>query len=157
MVQRRTFDLVVFTVGWCVASSFAPPAARSDQVSDFYAGKNVQLVIGYATGGGYDDYARMLGRHIGRHIPGNPTIVVQNMPGAGSNKAASYVALQAPKDGTAIGAVQAGAILHPLLSDQGVPHDPSKLIMLGSANRSVYLCAVRSDATVTSFQEALDK
>ena len=85
------------------------------------------------------------------------TVIVQNIPGAGSNKAASYVALQAPKDGTVVGAVQAIAITQPLVSDQPVPHDPSKLIMLGSANRSVYFCVVRSDAPVKSFQEAFEK
>jgi len=85
------------------------------------------------------------------------TVIVQNIPGAGSNKAASYVALQAPRDGTVIGAVQAIAITQPLISDQPVPHDPSKLIMLGSANRSVYFCVVRSDAPVKSFQEAFEK
>jgi tripartite-type tricarboxylate transporter receptor subunit TctC len=95
--------------------------------------------------------------HLGKYIPGNPTVVVQNMPGAGSIKATSYLALQAPADGTAIGAVQAGAILQPLLSSQPITHDPSKLIMLGSANRSVYLCAVRSDAPVKTFRELFDE
>jgi tripartite-type tricarboxylate transporter receptor subunit TctC len=82
---------------------------------------------------------------------------VQNIPGAGSNKAAAYVALQAPKDGTVIGAVQAIAITQSLISDQPVPHDPSKFIMLASANRSVYFCVVRSDAPVKSFQETFEK
>jgi tripartite-type tricarboxylate transporter receptor subunit TctC len=82
---------------------------------------------------------------------------VQNLPGAGSNKAASYVALQAPRDGTVIGAVQAIAITQPLVSDQAVPHDPSKFIMLGSANKSVYFCVVRADAPVKSFGEVFDK
>jgi tripartite-type tricarboxylate transporter receptor subunit TctC len=108
-------------------------------------------------GGGFDTYARLVGRHLGRFVPGNPTVIVQNMPGAGSNKAASYVALQAPRDGTAIGAVQAIAITQPLVSDQPVPHDPSKFIMLGSANRSVYFCVVRSDAPVKSFAETFTK
>jgi tripartite-type tricarboxylate transporter receptor subunit TctC len=113
--------------------------------------------VGSAVGGGFDTYARLVGRHLGRFIPGNPTIIVQNIPGAGSNKAASYVALQAPKDGTVIGAVQAIAITQPLISDQPVPHDPSKFIMIASANRSVYFCVVRSDAPVKSFQETFDK
>src|SRR5499433_3204521 len=76
--------------------------------------------------------------------------------GAGSNKAASYVALQAPKDGTAIGAIQSGAILQPLISDQPIPHDPSTFVMLGSANRSVYLCVLRADAPVKRFEELFD-
>jgi tripartite-type tricarboxylate transporter receptor subunit TctC len=131
-------------------------AAAQDAVEVFYRGKTVTITVGSAAGGGFDTYARLVARHLGKYVPGTPTIIVQNIPGAGSNKAASYLALQAPKDGTAIGAVQAGAILQPLLSDQTVPHDPSKFVMLGSANRSVYLCLVRSDAPVKTFQEALD-
>jgi tripartite-type tricarboxylate transporter receptor subunit TctC len=138
----------------CLAAN---AASAQDAVEAFYRGKTVTITVGSAVGGGYDTYARLVGRHLGRHIPGNPTIVVQNIPGAGSNKAASYMALQAPKDGTAIGAIQSGAILQPLISDQPIPHDPSKFIMLGSANRSVYLCVVRADAPVMSFQEAFDK
>jgi tripartite-type tricarboxylate transporter receptor subunit TctC len=79
------------------------------------------------------------------------------MPGAGSNKAAAFVALQAPKDGTAIGAIQPGAVLQPLIYDQPVPHDPSKFIMLGSGSYSVYLCMLRGDAPAKSFQEVLSK
>jgi tripartite-type tricarboxylate transporter receptor subunit TctC len=139
------------------AACLATNAAAQDAVEAFYRGKTVTITVGSAAGGGFDTYARLVARHLGKYIPGSPTIIVQNIPGAGSNKAASYLALQAPKDGTAIGAVQAGAILQPLLSDQAVPHDPSKFVMLGSANRSVYLCLVRSDAPVKTFQEAFDK
>jgi tripartite-type tricarboxylate transporter receptor subunit TctC len=135
----------------------ANAAQAQDAVEAFYRGKTVTITVGSAVGGGYDTYARLVGRHLGRHIPGNPAVVVQNIPGAGSNKAATYVALQAPKDGTAIGAIQSGAILQRLISYQTVPHDPSKFIMLGSVNRSVYLCVVRSDAPVKTFQEAFDK
>jgi tripartite-type tricarboxylate transporter receptor subunit TctC len=138
----------------CLATN---SAAAQNAIEAFYRGKTVTITVGSAVGGGYDTYARLVARHLGKHIPSNPTIVVQNIPGAGSNKAASYLALQAPKDGTAIGAVMSGAILQPLLSDQAMPHDPSKFIMLGSANRSVYFCVVRSDAPVKSFQEAFDK
>jgi tripartite-type tricarboxylate transporter receptor subunit TctC len=148
----RSHALVVAAA--CLAAS---AACAQDAVEAFYRGKTVTITVGSAVGGGYDTYARLVGRHLGRHIPGNPTVVVQNIPGAGSNKAASFVALQAPKDGTAIGAIQSGAILQPLISDQPIPHDPSKLIMLGSANRSVYLCVVRADAPVKTFQEAFDK
>jgi tripartite-type tricarboxylate transporter receptor subunit TctC len=135
----------------------AGAAFGQDAVETFYRGKTVTITVGSAVGGGYDTYARLVGRHLGRHIPGNPTVIVQNIAGAGSNKAASYVALQAPRDGTAVGAVQAGAILQPLLSDQAVPHDPSKFVMLGSANKSAYLCLVRSDAPVKTFRELFDR
>ena len=97
---------------------------RRTRSKSFYRGKTVTIIVGSAVGGGFDAYARLVGHHLGRFIPGNPTVIVQNIPGAGSNKAASYVALQAPKDGTVIGAVQAIAITQPLISDQPVPHDP---------------------------------
>jgi tripartite-type tricarboxylate transporter receptor subunit TctC len=152
MPSRLPVALIVAAA--CLAANAAP---AQDAVEAFYRGKTVTITVGSAPGGGYDTYARLVARHFGRYIPGNPTIVVQNIPGAGSNKAASYVALQAPKDGTAIGAVQAGAIAWPLISDQPVPHDPSKFIMLGSANRSVYFCVVRSDAPVKTFAEVLTR
>ena len=115
----------------------------------------MRITVGSAVGGGFDGYARLVGRHFGKHIPGNPTVVVQNIPGSGSNKAASYVAMQAPKDGTAIGAIQPGAVLQTLHSDQPLPHDPSKFIMLGSAASGVYLCLVRSDAPVKTLRGGL--
>ena len=83
-----------------IAACFAANAAPAqDAVETFYRGKTVTIVVGSAVGGGFDAYGRLVGRHLARFIPGNPTVIVQNIPGAGSNKAASYVALQAPKDG----------------------------------------------------------
>ena len=98
-----------------------------------------------------------MARHFGKHVPGQPTIVVQNMPGAGSNKAASYIYSVAPKDGTAIGAIFPGAILQPLFGDTTVQHEPNKSIYLGSANSDVYHCFWRTDAPAKNFREALDK
>jgi tripartite-type tricarboxylate transporter receptor subunit TctC len=135
----------------------AGAASAQDPIEAFYRGKTVTIVVGSAVGGGFDAYARLAGRHLARFIPGSPTIVVQNIPGAGSNKAASYVALQAAKDGTVIGAVQAVAVTQTLVSDQKLPHDPSKLTMLGSVNSSVFFCVVRADAPVKSFQEVFEK
>ena len=114
------------------------------------------MIVGSSSGGGYDTYARLLARHFGAAMPGNPTVVVQNMSGAGSNRAAGYIYSVAPKDGTAIGAIFPGAVLQPLLSDVPVPHDPSKLIYLGSANSDVYVCYVRSDAAVQDLQGRAD-
>ncbi len=79
---------------------------------------------------------------MGKYIPGNPTIVPQNMPGAGGNKAAGYVYSVAPRDGTAIGALFPGGILAPLLGDTPIQHDPAKFIFVGSANSDVYTCVV---------------
>jgi tripartite-type tricarboxylate transporter receptor subunit TctC len=137
-----------------VASAQIP---GKDAVEQFYRGRTINIYVGLAVGGGYDGYARLLARHFGKYIPGNPTIVPQNMPGAGSNKAAGFVYGQAPKDGTAIGAIQPGAVLAPLLTDQPVQHDSRKFIYLGSANGDIYLCFVRADAPVKSFAETFSR
>jgi tripartite-type tricarboxylate transporter receptor subunit TctC len=132
-------------------------AAAQDAVEAFYRGKQINIVVGSSAGGGYDTYARLLARTMSVAIPGNPAIVVQNMSGAGSNRAAGYIYSVAPKDGTAIGAIFPGAVLQPLLSEQPVPHDPSKFVYLGSANSDVYVCYVRSDAPVKTFKDVLEK
>src|SRR5215213_8503870 len=132
-------------------------AAAQDAVETFYKGKQIALVVGSSAGGGYDTYARLLARTMGAAIPGNPSIVVQNMSGAGSNRAAGFIYAVAPKDGTSIGAIFPGAVLQPLLSDAPVQHDPNKLVYLGSANSDVYVCYVRSDAPVKTFKDVLDK
>src|SRR5215217_7038 len=85
------------------AAMLAAPQVRADDVADFYKGKRINLIVSYGTGGGYDVYARVLSRHMSRHIPGNPNIIIQNMPGAGSLRGANYIYNVAPKDGTAFG------------------------------------------------------
>lgn len=131
----------------------ATAAAAQDSVEQFYKGRQIAMIVGSSAGGGYDTYARMLSRPFGNAIPGNPTVVVQNMSGAGSNRAAGYIYSVAPKDGTAAAAIFPGAVLQPLLSEQPVPHDPSKLVYLGSANSDVYVCYVRTDAAVKTFKD----
>src|SRR3970040_1338109 len=95
-------------------AAVATPDARADAVADFYKGKQINVVVGYGPGGGYDVYTRLLARHMPRHIPGNPIMVIQNMPGAGSLRAGHYVANVAPKDGTMLGVFGAPAALEPL-------------------------------------------
>ncbi len=130
-------------------------AAAQETVEQFYRGKQIQLVVGSSAGGGYDTYARLLARYLGEYIPGQPTVVVQNMSGAGSNRAAGYIYSVAPKDGTAIGAIFPGAILQPLLGGAPVQHEPAKFLYLGNANSDVYVCFVRADAPVKEFKDAL--
>src|SRR5438045_8611701 len=98
-----------------VCACLALPAQAQDPAAQFYRGKQINLYIGTSAGGGYDTYARLLARRFGNYIPGNPAIVPQNMPGAGSNKLASFMYSLAPRDGTAIGAIFSGAILQPLI------------------------------------------
>jgi tripartite-type tricarboxylate transporter receptor subunit TctC len=147
--------LRLFVTAALIALALAPARAQ-DAVAQFYKGKQINIYVGSSAGGGYDTYARLLARRFGSYIPGNPTVVVQNMPGAGSNKAAAYIYSVAPRDGTAIGAIFSGAILQPLLGDP-VQHDPSKLVYLGNANNEVFLCLARTDAAVQSFKDALSR
>lgn len=127
---------------------------HADSVAQFYAGKTLHLVIGYAPGGGYDLYARTLARHIGRHIPGRPHIVVQNMPGAGSIKAANFLYTIAPKDGTTFGGFSRGAYLDPLLGRAaGTQYDAPKFGWLGSISSEVGVCAFRAAVGIRSFAD----
>lgn len=136
------------------------PATASEEsaAAKFYAGKQIDLIIGSAPGGGYDLYARVLAHHMDRHIPGHPGIVPRNMPGAGSNKAAGYLYSVAPKDGSTMGAIYSGAVMEALLGDKSkLQHDPAKFIYLGSANNEVGVCVLRPDAPAKSFKEMLQK
>jgi tripartite-type tricarboxylate transporter receptor subunit TctC len=132
--------------------------ARADEVADFYKGKRVTLLVSYGPGGGYDVYARVLARHIGRHIPGNPNIVVQNMPGAGSLRGANYLYNVAPKDGTMFGTFARNmAMLGLLKSGQNVQFDPRKFTWLGSSSslaNDAYVLILRRDAKVKSIEDA---
>jgi tripartite-type tricarboxylate transporter receptor subunit TctC len=139
-----------------IATLCATQAAAQNPVAEFFKGKQISIVVGSSAGGGYDTYARLLARHLGKHIPGNPVIVPSNMPGAGSNIAAAYVYNVAPKDGTVIGAVQTAAVLDPLFADKArLKHDSSKFIYLGSATVDYYVCVIRADAAVKEFKDAL--
>jgi len=148
--------ITTITMTTIVVSTISPPAQAQDQVAQFYRGKQINLYVGSTAGGGYDAYARLLARKFSSYIPGNPAIVPQNMPGAGSNKLAGYIYSVAPKDGTAIGAIFSGAIVQPLFGDP-VQHDPSRLIYVGNANIEAFLCLARTDAPVKTFRDAFDK
>jgi len=106
----------------------ALPPARAD---DFYKGKSINLIIATATGGGYDTYARLIARHLGRHIPGQPAIVPQNMPGAAGIRAANYLYAAAPKDGTAVGMLDQATYLDQVLGTPGLTADATRLNWIG--------------------------
>ncbi|HEX9463319.1 MAG TPA: hypothetical protein VGB82_12040, partial [Alphaproteobacteria bacterium] len=140
---------------WAAICASAAAVLADEPVAQFYKGRQINIVIGSSVGGGYDTYGRLVGRYLGAHIPGQPTIVPMNMPGAGSNRAAYYVYAVAPKDGTVIGAIFAAAIIEPLLGTKPVQHDASKFLYLGSANNDVFTCLVRADAPAKTYQDAL--
>jgi tripartite-type tricarboxylate transporter receptor subunit TctC len=132
--------------------------AHADAAADFYRGRTVNLVVGYGPGGGYDLCARLVARHIGRYIPGNPAVVVQNMPGAGSLRAANYLYTVAPNDGATIGTIARDMPLLAILGNiSGVRFDPRKFTWLGSSSNfadDAHILMVRSDAPVKSIEDA---
>ncbi len=136
-------------------AAFMPQAARAQGPAAFYAGKTVELDIGYSVGGGYDLYGRLLARHLGKHIPGSPTILPKNMEGAGSLRLANYLYMAAPHDGTVIGTLARGIAFDPLLSEGGAGYDATKFSWLGSANNEVAVCVALKSSGVASFNRRL--
>ena len=123
--------------------------------SDFYAGKTVNFIVGTDVGGGFSIYGRVLSRHLGRFIPGNPAVVMKNMPGAGGATAASYFYKIAPKDGTVIGSVAPNAILGRLLDGNVSQYDPTKFLYLAGAERGTRLCMTFAHSKTRTFADAL--
>jgi tripartite-type tricarboxylate transporter receptor subunit TctC len=126
-------------------------------VEDFYKGRNVDLYIGYSVGGAYDLYARVIGRHLGTHIAGDPTLVPKNFEGAGSLRLANFLYRVAPQDGSAIGTIGRGIAFDPLLIGQGDAFDAQKFSWIGSANNEVSVCVARSDSGITKFEDLFTK
>jgi tripartite-type tricarboxylate transporter receptor subunit TctC len=131
-------------------------AAHAQSVEDFYKGKTVSLVIGFSVGGGYDLYARHLARHIGKHIPGNPTVLPQNMSGAGSLRAANFIYTAAPKDGTAFGTFSRTTGINPLL-ESGATFDGTKFTWLGSVTDDVSTCVTWHTSPVKTWKDFIAK
>jgi len=150
---RRVSMCAMCAVAAALAATLATQGARSAGVEDFYRGKTVSLLIGYSVGGGYDAYGRLLARHFGKHLPGNPNVVPQNMSGAGSLKAANYLYSVAPKDGSVIGTFSRSQGIAPLLDK--AEFDSTKFTWLGSVTDEVSLCVTRHDAPVKTFSELL--
>ncbi|HEY6994195.1 MAG TPA: tripartite tricarboxylate transporter substrate-binding protein [Xanthobacteraceae bacterium] len=147
-----------FTAAMAVTVLFALAHAHADAVADFYKGRQINLVVGYGPGGGYDVYARLLARHFGRFVPGTPTVIVQNMPGAGSLRAVNYLYNVAPKDGGTIAMFSRNMPLIGLLGgNSNVQFKPRELTWLGSSSsylNDAYILIVRKDAPVKSIGEA---
>jgi tripartite-type tricarboxylate transporter receptor subunit TctC len=138
--------------------AFLPAAPSHAQTpADFYKGKNVELQIGYSVGGGYDVYARIVARYMGKHIPGNPTVIPKNMEGAGSLRLANWLYNAAPKDGSVFGTIGRGIAFDPLLGAKGAQFEATKFTWLGSANDEVSICVAWQDAGVEKFEDLLTK
>ena len=150
----KTSALFATAFGGLFLLSHAPISVPAQAApANFYAGKTVAIVIGYSAGGGYDLYGRLLAKYLGAHIPGKPTVVPQNMPGAGSLNAISYVAAVAPRDGTVIGTFSRAMPIYPLLFKAN--YDGSKLDYIGSITTDTSVCVTWRTSKIKTWKDLL--
>jgi tripartite-type tricarboxylate transporter receptor subunit TctC len=145
---------------WTVAAAAAieilgVSAARADPIADFYKGKNVSIYVGFYPGGGYDTYARAVGQHLGAHIPGKPNVLVRNMPGASSLRAANFIYNSAPRDGTAMGVFSAGTVFAPLFGNKKAKFKPDKFSWIGNVDQIIATCAAWHESGLKTFDDIL--
>ncbi|MFN3889595.1 MAG: Bug family tripartite tricarboxylate transporter substrate binding protein [Beijerinckiaceae bacterium] len=142
----------IYTITAILAASMSASALASTE--DFYRGRTISIICGFAPGGGYDHHARLLARHLPRMVPGTPAAVVQNMVGAGSIRAANYVAMSAPKDGTVIAAVNQNVALYQLVGGKSAQYDARNFYWLGSASNSVGILYTWHTSPVRTIEDA---
>lgn len=142
----------------CLASmtlAAAPSHGQSD--GEFYKGKQITMIVGSSTGGGYDAQGRLVARHLGKHIAGNPGFIVQNMPGAGSLQAANHLYTLAAKDGTVMGIIQRGMLTAKLTSPQGVRFEVEKFNWLGNLASETAVTVVWHDSPIKTIEDLFSK
>ncbi|HET7681666.1 MAG TPA: hypothetical protein VFK79_16200 [Xanthobacteraceae bacterium] len=147
----------VFMAAMLVTAGLNPASAQKS-VADFYKGKNIDLIIGYSPGGGYDLFARLVGQHLGKHIPGNPNIVARNMPGAGSRTAVAWISNVAPKDGTVLATADQSLSVAQAMGDKALTDmkiDTSKLIYIGNPSADNNTTSMWHTSKVKTIEDAM--
>jgi tripartite-type tricarboxylate transporter receptor subunit TctC len=126
--------LKILLAGLALTQALTTTVTTADEAAgtDFYRGKKIQIIVGFDIGGGYDAYARLIGRHMGRHISGDPSFIVQNMPGAGSRVAANHLYNLVPKDGTVLGSIVQSTPVDQILGEPGIRYDATKFAWIGN-------------------------
>jgi tripartite-type tricarboxylate transporter receptor subunit TctC len=147
----------VRTAAAAIFMTMAVTNGHAQGAADVYKGRNVDLYIGYSAGGGYDLYARLLARHMGKYLPGNPTVVPKNMEGAGSLRLANWLYNVAPKDGSAFGMIGRGTGFDPLLGHKAAQFDATRFNWVGSMNNEVSICVAWHTTGITRFEDILSK
>jgi tripartite-type tricarboxylate transporter receptor subunit TctC len=141
-----------------LAATSAPGLAQAEAAADFYKGKTVTLIAGFPPGGGYDTYVRVLARHYGRFLPGQPSVIVANMPGAGSLTAANNIYAKYAPDGLALAMFASSAAMEPLIGNKSAMFEPMKFSWIGSMSQDVAYCGVwQHPGGATTFNEMLTK
>jgi tripartite-type tricarboxylate transporter receptor subunit TctC len=140
-----------------IALTIGVGAAAADPIADFYKGKQLTWILSAGAGGGYSSYANAFAPYLTAHIPGNPHIIVQNMPGAGGIRAMLYLQSVAPKDGTTIGLVHSSVPFAPLYGIKGANFDPRQMNWIGSINAATGICVSWAASGITTWQDLFDK
>jgi tripartite-type tricarboxylate transporter receptor subunit TctC len=157
-VQRVHYRWLSLGLVAAVAASAAVVTGSAKGAdADFLKGKTFSVVVGYSPGGGYDRYARTLGAHLKNHLPGKPTVVVRNMPGASSIRAANYIYSKAPRDGTVIGIFSASATFSPLLGKKASKFKPDGFTWIGNMDQSTGTCSVWHTSGLKSYRDLLKR
>jgi len=154
-MRQSTSKLIMASIGAVFLSNVVTTLSRADDSTSFYNGKTISIAIGFSAGGGYDLYARLLARYMGKYIPGHPALIPQNMPGAGSLKAANYIDGIAPKDGTVFATFSRSLPLGPVVGLQGATFDSRKFTWLGSMAKDVTLCVTSDKSGIKNWSDAL--
>jgi tripartite-type tricarboxylate transporter receptor subunit TctC len=150
-------SIVASLLGGLIGAIIVAPSASADAIADFYKGKSITVIVSSGAGGGYDTYSRALARHMVRHIPGEPRMVPQNMPGAGSLTAVNYVYNVAAKDGTVIGDSDSNMPFYTLFEGQNTKFDPYKLNWLGSIANQLSVCVAWSESSFKTIDDAMTR
>ena len=129
-----------------IAATAIVPAARADPVADFYKGNTITIQVGFGVGGGYDTSTRLFAQHFGKHVPGRPNVVVQNLPGAGSMNVANAIFNVAAADGSVLGVFASSTALEPLFGNAKAAYDPRRFEWIGSMHRDIASCGVWNGA-----------
>jgi tripartite-type tricarboxylate transporter receptor subunit TctC len=146
----RSWRLTLLTV---LTTLTVVAGGRAAEAQSFYEGKTIRIIVGLAPGGGFDTYARLIARHMGRHVPGNPTIIVENMPGAGSLISANHVYKVAKPDGLTVGKFNGSLMLGQVLGQSGVEFDARKFEFIGAAVKEDVACALTKASGITSVEK----
>src|SRR5262249_13008077 len=149
MSRRACARAIAAAIGLCAS------VASADEIADFYKGKTLTITVAHEAGTGFDVYARAFGRYLARHIPGNPGMIVQNMPGAGGITGASWVYTIAPKDGTTIATIVHAVMLDHQLGDGRGKYDAAKFAFIGNMEQSVATCVVTAKSGIRSLDDLI--
>lgn len=148
-MKKKVFVTVNFLVWTCLVFGVLPPAHSQD----FFKGKTIHIIVGFAAGGGFDTYSRVIARHLGKQIPGNPTIIVENMGGAGSLLAANHIYGRAKPDGLTIGNFIGSLVLQQLFGTKGIEFDARKFEWIGVPVQDMTACALTKASGITSLNK----